>query len=516
MIRQFAVLTCCLVCSIPVLGQAQGSLAAGRWYAVTTPSFQIFSQHSRANTEELAGTLEAWRQAVAQILSPALAVAPDPIPNYVYLFDNQDDYQQFAQGQDSAYLYSSPRSNFIALSDARSAQDMAKHHYAHFLINNRQIGLPRWFEEGMAHYLSRVRVEGDQATLLALAREQYELVLEVNEVLTLEEILYDNAALASPRLVQLANLKSGLFVHFLQHAHEYEGFSDRRQQLQKYLGFLQQSRAERFAYDQSFDVSLTALQSEFNRFLVQMSQTREDERDLFQQAIGAEFTAQQASPAHVTLQLGELALHAGSFELSSAFFSALMQEADAPARAWSGHADALRMREDKGIDVAPAVEPLYLQAQSVQPDDYKLYLDFGQYLDTELKDCDADYLPEQRERMQRLMQEQFTRALALNPASPEVQLSYAQLFSIPGADWQQGLPHHEQAMSRLAADSFVLEQAVDYAILENRLADARRLVERMARPMHFWGEHPWISALNRKLQAAERGQRWDACADAGQ
>lgn len=516
MIRQFAILTTCLLCSIPVLGQAQVELAAERWFAVSTPNFQIFSQQSRANTEEQARSLEAWRQAVAQILSPALAISLDPIPNYVYLFDNDEDYRQFAEGQDSAYLFSSPRSNFIALSDARSAQDLAEHHYAHFLINNRPIGMPRWFEEGMAHYLSRVRVEGEQVTLLALAREQFELVLEVNDVLTLEEIFHDNAALASPRLVQLANLKSGLFVHFLQHAHEYEGFTDRRQQLQQYISLLQQSRAERFAYDQAFDVSLTALESEFNRFMVQLSQTREDERDLFQKAIDADFTAQQAPPAHVTLQLGELALHAGRFELSSAFFSALMLEADAPGRAWSGHADALRMGAGEGIDLTPEVEPLYLQAQSVQPDDYQLYLDYGQFLDTELKDCDASYSPPQREQMQRLMHEQFARALELKPESPEVQLSYAQLFSLPGADWRQGLPHHEKAMSRLAADSFVLEQAVDYSILEDRLADARRIVERMARPMHFWGEHPWIGALNGKLRAAERGQPWGACADAGQ
>ncbi len=510
MSRQFAIVTACLLCSTYV--QAQVELAAERWFAVATPNFQILSQRSRADTEEQARLLEAWRQAAAQMLSPAIGVAADPIPNHVYLFDSDDDYRHFAEGQDSAYLYSSPRSNFIAISAARSAQDLAEHHYSHFLINNRPIGLPRWFEEGMAHYLSRVRVEDEQVNLIPLAREQYELVLEVNDVLTLDELLYDNDALASPRLVQLANLKSGLFVHFLQHAHEYEGFTDRRQQLQNYLGHLQQSRAERFAYDQSFDVSLAALEQEFDRFLVLLSETREDERTLMSRIDIDEFTAQQAPLAQVSLQLGELALHAGRFELSEAFFTALMPEASPLGRAWSGQADALRMREYEEGDVAPDVEPLYLQAQRVEPDDYQLYLDYGQYLDTELKDCEADYSPEQRERMQQVMHEQFTRALALNPDSPEVQLSYAQLFSLPGADWQQGVAHHQRAMNALAADSFVLEQAVDYAILADQLADARRLVERMARPMHFWGEHPWISALNGKLQAAERGERWDACA----
>ena len=41
----------------------------------------------------------------------------------------------------------------------------------------------------------------------------------------------------------------------------------RRAQLQRYLDFLQQGRTERFAYDQSFDSSVAALERDFDRFL---------------------------------------------------------------------------------------------------------------------------------------------------------------------------------------------------------------------------------------------------------
>jgi len=510
MIRRLAFLAACGLTS--PLVQAQEDLSSERWFAVNTPNFQILSQRSRAQTERQALALEQWRTAAAQILGAAYVISPDPIPNHIYLFDSTEDLAYFADGAESSYLYSSPRSNFMILADTDAALDLAQHHYSHFLINNRPIGVPRWYEEGMSNYLSRLNVDDGEIALSPFVREQYELMVDVNEVLSLEALLYDDDALASPRLIQVANLKSGMFMHFLQHAHEYEGFVDRRPQLQQYLGFLQQARTERFAYDQSFDESVSALEREFDRFLAVMAETREGERVLFQFSEEVASEAQEADSERVALQLGELALHGGKFELSAQYFSGLMAQSSSVGRAWSGYADAQRMQEREEGEPAPDVEPLYLQAQSVQSDDYQLYLDYGQYLDTELKDCEAAYTSAQRSRMQQLMQEQFSRALELNPDVAEVTLSYAQLFTLPGADWQQGLPWHQQSLAKLAADSFVLEQAIDYAILGGRLDDARRTVTRMARPMHFWGAHPWITALNNKVRAAERGEAYDACA----
>ena len=512
MIRPLAILAAFGLCSANVL--AQDDLSAQRWFSASTANFQILSQRSRGQTEQLALALEQWREAATRILGEAAVVSPDPLPNYVYLFDSEEDYRSFADGEELSYLYSSPRSNFVILLDSDAALDLAQHHYSHFLINNRPIGVPRWYEEGMSNYLSRLSADEGEIALAPFVPEQYELMVTVNEVLSLDALLYDDAALASPRLIQVANLKAGMFVHFLLHAHEYESFADRRPQLQSYLDFLQQGRTERFAYDQSFDSSVAALEREFDRFLALMAESREDERQLFQLADAAAPEAQEAAAQHVALQLGELALHAGEFDLSAAYFDGLMAQSSPLGRAWSGFADARRMRERGEGEAAPDVEPLYLQAQAVQGDDYQLFLDYGQYLDTELKDCEAGYSPPERERMQQLMHEQFTRALALNPDSPEVQLSYAQLFTLPGADWQQGLPYHQQALASLAADSFVQEQAIDYAILAQRFDDAARVVARMARPMHFWGAHPWITALNNKVQAAQRGEAYDACAPA--
>jgi hypothetical protein len=512
MIGRLAILAACGLCTGHV--QAQEDLSTRRWFSVNTANFQILSQRSRAQTDRHAMALEQWRTAATRILGETAVISPDPLPNHVYLFDREEDFRAFAGDTELSFLYSSPRSNFVILMDSDASLNLAQHHYAHFLVNNRPIGVPRWYEEGMSNYLSRLHADEGEITLAPFMPEQYELMVTVNNALSLEALLYDDAALASPRLIQVANLKSAMFMHFLLHAQEYEGFTDRRAHLQRYLDFLQQGRTERFAYDQSFDSSVSVLEREFDRFLGMMAESREDERQLFELAEEPVPEAQEADPQRVALQLGELALHAGQFDLSGAYFDGLMSSASPLGRAWSGFADARRMRERGEGEPAPDVESLYLQAQSVQADDYQLYLDYGQYLDTELKDCEAGYSEQERERMLRVMQEQFARALALNPDSPEVQLSYAQLFTRPGAAWQQGLPYHQQALKRLAADSFVLEQAIDYAILEDRLEYAARLVTRMARPMHFWGAHPWITALNNKLQAAQRGETYDACAAA--
>lgn len=508
--RRLALLTVCVLGSTSV--PAQENLPAERWFKLDTASFQILSQRSRGQTAQQGQALEHWRAAAVQILGEDNVLSPEPLPNYVYLFDREEDFGYFADGAETSYLYSSPRSNFIILGDSDASLNLAQHHYAHFLINNRPIGVPRWYEEGMSNYLSRLDVDDGDVTLMPFEREQFELMLGVNDTLSLEALLYDDAALASPRLIQVANLKAGMFMHFLHHAHEYEGYADRRPQLRTYLDYIKQARTERFAYDQSFDVSVAALERDFDRYLAMMAETREGERLLFEFAAQQEQDAVEADSERVALQLGELALHAGKFDLSAQYFAGLMALPTTQGRAWSGFADAQRMQEREEGEAAPEVEALYLQAQGVQGDDFQLYLDYGQYLDTELKDCEAGYAPDERDRMQQLMREQFTRALELKPDSAEVQLSYAQLFTLPGSDWQQGLPHHQQALEKLAADSFVLEQAIDYAILEGRFEDAGRVIARMARPMHLWGEHPWITALKGKLGAAERGETWDACA----
>lgn len=492
--------------------KAQEAIARERWFEIDTGNFRVFSQLSRGQTERTAAEFEQWRDAAVALLGPSAASARDPIQTYVYLFDDEDDLRLFAEGEESSYLYSSPRAGFLIVTDSDASLDLAQHHYSHFLINNRPVGVPRWYEEGMAAYLSRVRASSGEIELRAFRDEQIEFASGLNEVLSLEVLLYDDSALASPRLIQIANLKSAMFMHFLLHGHEWEGFPDRRAQLQAYLGFLQQGRTARFAYDQGFDDPLANLEQDFDRFLPVLLESGDIDRPLMTLTAQSEPEVIEPTPDEVTLALAELALHSGKFNAAEVLFGDLVTRQSRVGRAFSGLADARRMRVPGPEETVPDVVPFYLQAVAMDDGDPQLYLDYGQYLDTELHDCEKGYSAQERQAMQDDMRTYFAKALELAPESPEVNLSYARIFLMEGQDWQQGLEYHRKAFAAMPADSFIMEQAIEYALAAEQYDEARAFIARLARPMHFWGTQPWIADLSNRLQAAERGQAFDACA----
>ncbi len=513
MIRPLAPALVLLLTSFQIT--AQEAITREHWYEAGTTNFDVHSLLSREKTGVMATELEAWRQIAVSVLGESFSTPVDPIRTHVFLFDSRGNYDLFAEGEDDAYMYFSPRASYLILMDDETSVNLAQHHYAHFLINNRPVGSPRWYEEGMANYFSRIDVTKEEATQRGLQTTEVELAITLNDSLSLEELLYDDAALASPRLIQIANLKSAMFVHFLLNGDQFEGFTSRRTQLQNYLGFLQQGRAQRFAYDRAFDISLPRLEREYERFIQMMLDAGDPDRLLM--SFTPELAA-EASPAvgdTITSELAELSLHAGKYESSELFFNTLVAKGTQSGRAYSGLADSRRMAFS-GEGAEPDVESSYLKAIDLEPSDPQLFLDHGQYLDTELKSCERQYSVEERQRMATDMRASFEKALALAPNRPEVNLSYAQIFLMDGEQWQEGSSYQQRAFDALPADSFVMEQTIYYAIAAGRYADARALIVRLARPMHFWGIPGWIADLSHKVDAAEQGIAFEPCAAVGQ
>ena len=496
----------------------EADLASQRWYGSQTNNFVVYSQLSKRQTERRANALEHWRDAALQVLGVADTQQQDPFRTYLYLFDDLDDYALFAQGDDAAYFFSSPRANFIVAQDSDAGIDMAQHHYAHFLINNRPIGVPRWFEEGMSQYLSRLEPDGREVELRGFSEDDYNLMAALNADMPLDNLLYDDASLASPRLMQIANLKAALFVNFLRHAQQREGFEDRSAQLANYLNFLQQGRTERFAYDQAFRVSVRRMAEDFDRFVVEGQRRGDRNQDILTIAEQREFEAYEVARDEIELALAEISLHSGRFPLAAYYFELLMQKGAGGGRAYSGYADARRMQladlqEENVAEISPQeLELLYQRALEIAPQDYQLHLDFGQYYDSLRDDCENPLSPEQQQRAQQGMLTHFESALALSPNSAEVNLSNGQLFLFDGIDWQQGLVYQNRAFESLSADTFVMEQAIEYALRAQDYDSANALINRMARPMHFWGSPYWIRDLRSALYAAQRGEIFDPCA----
>jgi len=522
--RVFLVAKLCLFCGVfCAQSLAQQELLRQRWQSLETTHFRILSQFSPRRTAAVAADLESWRQAVGRLLNEGGELPRATVPNLVYLFDDHEDFAYFTVQDNAGFHLPTPRANYLAMS---LGEDMARrqglHHYVHFLIRNFiDLRMPRWYEEGLAAHYSRGEVDGDSLRLPAHPPAANERLAELSEELAMERLLYEDAALASPRLIQIANLKSEALLAYLRHGHE-EGFADHREALGEYFQHLLAGRNPRFAFDQSFRMRPEQLDAELDEYL-RASRARQWVLAVAKPDDQFDFEPVEAEPDRLAVQLGELALNAGRFEVAEQFFRGLTERDTAIARAWSGLGDSLRFQDTAG-DAGTGTDTVnkesdrqiaayYDHALALEPDNPDILLDFGEYWEYELEDCDNEWAPARFAERLAAARQAFERVIADHPDSPEANLAMGEIHLFPGQDWRDGADYARRAFELLPADTFIMEQAVKYAIEAEEFDQAEHLIAELAQPLHYWGEPDWVGDLRLRLLAKRRGEAYDHCMD---
>lgn len=493
-----------------VWGQEQ--LLQQRWVQVTSANFILVSQLPARQTAHYANTLETWRQLAANTISGAASYPTARIPQYVYLFEDAATYQLFTLATETGFFSPTPRANYMAIvADDETSSAIAFHHYVHFLVRNfSDLRLSRWYEEGLAGYISRLRIDGNEGEFERYTAEDHEQMAALSETFSMERLLFREEALASPRVIQIANLKSESLLYYLLHAHEEEGFPDRRAHLQRYLALLLEGRNHRFAYDQAFEVTPAQLDAEFHYYL-SSSRRPGGTINTASLSVAEEPASTALDPGALAVLLAELALNSGRFDNAQIFFQAAMDSGQEIARSYSGLGDALRMQEMEGID--QSVSRYFEQAAELAPADPNILLDYGEYWESELLDCDKIWPAVQRSAIVADIREHFVRVVELAPDSPEANLAMGQVHLLAELDWQSGQYYQRRAFELLPADTFVLEQSVKYAIEAQEYQEAERLISELAQPLHFWGEPDWVTDLRERLLHKRNGTTYDACAN---
>ena len=490
---------------------AQEELLTDRWYTAQSPNFIVYSQLSSKQTAQRISDLESWRQAAAYIVQGEALFPPANVPNYVYLFSSLSNFEYFSSSNDGAFFYSTPRANFMAfVPSSETSRKAALHQYGHFLQRNfYNLRVPRWYEEGMASYLSRLNISRNRPELERVTEQTHELMVMLNKELSMDRFLYRDEALASPRLIQIANLKSEALLHYLLHGYQEDQFADRRAPLKRYLEYLFEGRKPRFAFDQSFGITTRQLEEEFELYL-SASRRPEGEIDIkpLQQLLPVEPEVIQT--AEMALMLGELALNSGKLDNAELFFKKVIDTGEPYARAYSGLGDAMRFQQSPVRD--QEIARYFEMALEMAPDNPDILLDYGEYWESELQDCEKIYPQAQRQLLLGDIREKFLRSIELRQEGPEAQLALAEYYLLAGQDWALGKPHQEQAFGLLPADSFIMEASAKYAIESSDFDEAERLIGELSQPIHFFGEPDYVTALREHLAAKRRGESYDACA----
>ncbi|MDD9894193.1 MAG: hypothetical protein OXU66_06415 [Gammaproteobacteria bacterium] len=493
----------------------QEKLLEDRWVELQTEHFTIFSQMSARQSIRFAEELEAWRKLTARVIDDTESYPKANVPNYVFLFDEEESFSLFQRNEEAAFFYQTPRGNYMALNfDEEYSLREAKHYYAHFLIRNfSDLRLPRWYEEGLAGYLSRVEINRGEPVFSEFSRQNNIRMAELAAELSMDRLLYRDDALASPRVVQIANLKSVALVHYLKHAHE-QGFPDHRSDLEAYLEYILSGRAERFAFDMGFPITTEELDDELFDYLIGASPETGEVVDSFSVALPDYETSRMAVVDLATV-LGELGLNSGSPSHSEFFFRNLIDSGNPSARSYSGLGDALRFQAQRdGIEIDDQqVAEYFHQAVNLAPNDVNILLDYGEYWEAELHDCDKNYPASQRLQIIADIESHFEKAIELAPNNAEANLALGQVYLFEEQDWRQGVEYQRHAFLLLPADSFIMEQSIKYSIAAGEYAEAERLINEMAQPIHFFGEPDFVTNLRDRLTSAQQDKSYDECAD---
>lgn len=492
-------------------GMAQEDVLGDSWIQVETENFSILSQISNRQTLRYADQLETWRQVAAYVIGDGTPYPKGPVRNTVYLFDDHESFQEFMRGDETFFFNSATRQNYMALVlDDDESTVLALHHYAHFLIRNfADLRLPRWYEEGLAGYLARIEISRGEAEFQRFPRDYNELMIALSESFSMERLLYRDDALASPRVIQIANLKSSALLHYLLHGHEEDGFIDRRQNLDDYLGYILAGRNHRFAYDQAFDVTVGDLDVEFHNYL--LTSSRPAGEIAYGELIDNQsYSSSKIEGGQLAVLLGELALNSGSMATAQSYFEATLELDPQIARGYSGLGDSIRFQGGEVND--QEIAAYFQQAVEAAPEDPVIMLDYGEYWEAELNDCDKPRSAGQRQLILEDMAKSYQQALTLMPENPEANLATAHLYLFEGSDWRQGRAYQEKAFSLFPADTFIMEQAVRYSIEAEDFERAERLISEMAQAIHFYGEPSYVTALRERLMRKRRGEGFDACA----
>ena len=498
------------LCSFSTSASAQVALLESDWITLETEYFTFVSQDSARRTRSAAIEIEQWRRVAGELIIGS-ALPADPIPNYVYLFASEEDLAAFTYVEDSSFFSATPRANFIALlSGDDSSMALALHHYAHFLIRNyADLRLPRWYEEGLAAYVARVGSGRNAYQFDQYSARNNNVMVQINDAFSMERLLFRDQALASPRNLQIANLKAESLYYYLTHGYAVDGFADRRASLGNYLGYLLEGRNPRFAYDRSFDVTTEQLDAELKAFLQQSERPRvEMEPGLPEITV----TSAETIPGNrLTVLLGELALNGGRPETAQLFFTEGLAADQSLARSHSGLGDALRFQESGISDQEVAAH--FQAALESAPAEVNIVLDYGEYWEAELMDCEKQYPPAERQYLLGEIETSFGKAKELDPDSPEVYLALGQLALMPERDWQSGLEFQQRAFELLPGDSFIMEQAARYAIEARDYERASLLIEKLAIPIHSFGEPSYVTDLRERLLRKRRNEVYERCAD---
>jgi cytochrome c-type biogenesis protein CcmH/NrfG len=179
---------CCMVAFlIAPLFFVRSTVLAGepQWVEVRSPNFSVATDAGEKRGREVAMRFEQMRAVFGDLMTKVKVTLP--VPLQIVAFRNTKEMRQVAPlwngkpTQVAGLFQGGSDRSFIMLDmSAENPWAVVFHEYAHQLMNgNLQAQTDPWFEEGFAEYFSSIEVDGKEARVGKISRDEYLILNQV-------------------------------------------------------------------------------------------------------------------------------------------------------------------------------------------------------------------------------------------------------------------------------------------------------------------------------------------------
>lgn len=422
------------------------------WIEVRSPNFRIRSTMREKDSIELARQLETFRVAISIVSN--FSLADSPIPTEILALRRSVDFRSLGISSNIAGIFlAGLRRNFVVIRNVRDAPEtpIIIHEYVHFLLGNHgSFSYPRWYNEGIAEYLSAEQTRPGKFVVGGLQDGRLRNLsrfpwIPLRQILAPED--YDEW---SRQRTAMFYSEAWLLVHYLHHRPERNTLGH---DMARYIELVDSGKSNLEAFEEAFRITARELDVQVKKYA--------QGRDLPAYQFDVDKILPDFEPKvirlrreQISLTLGQAALSLGELDSAKHWFTIAATDELFRPRAEAGLGDVLKF----GGDFEAAL-PFFENAVALAPNDPYCQLDMAEYWHSRARETHdagdrATYLANARKH--------YLKAWKLDDSMPETYAQYGETFLMEDE-------RHDKAIEMLELAESILPSSIT---VRARLADA--------------------------------------------
>lgn len=444
------------------------------WIEVKSEHFRLYSALKKDESVDLVRQLETFRWVITKIGNTSYLESP--IPTEIYAMRARKDFSRIGAPDEAGGIFvPGLRNNLIVIRDVAGAEEVPiiVHEYAHFLLGGHSsLNYPRWFNEGLAEYVSAPQERPGQFVIGGVHENRVNSMswfrwLHLREIIDPQDMEDWNN-----EQITMFYTSSWALVHYLHHG---PGRETLPEDLMNYIKLLDAGVDKIEAFEDAFGVSVDELDKEVRRYF---GENESGTRKIPGYAIDIEeiipdFTAEvrKMSEEEISLALADAALTLGETDEARRWYTIASADPKLRPEAEAGIGDTYKFQND-----FEAALPYFEKAIELAPDNPFCQLDMAEYWHDRAEAADD---AEERKAYIKKARKHYVAAWKLDDTMPETYAMYGATFLIDGDRPDKAVEMLETAEAILPSNMLVrLRLAEAYAAVgdSNKAAEQARSV----------------------------------------